>query len=332
MNHKSNILVTGGTGFLGAYILKELVQQGAAVRAIKRSASKMPEFIDPDILNKVDWVEGDILDSIALEEAMQGIDTVIHTAAIVSFSKKERKNMYHVNIEGTANVVNAALETGVRRLIYISSVAALGRKKNSSTVDETVKWEDGKNNTHYAISKFRAELEAWRGFAEGLEGVVLNPATILGYGNWNEGSCAIFKNAYKEFGWYTNGINGFTDVEDVARAAVLLAQSDITEERFIVCNDNWRFRKLLDTIADAFSKKRPGKEATPFLSSIAWRVEKLKSLFNGGKPLITKESAKVANSATSFDGSKLAKTLPGFQYRPLEETIRKACTRYKIDL
>ncbi|MCD2424560.1 NAD-dependent epimerase/dehydratase family protein [Niabella pedocola] len=302
--------------------------QGIPVRAIKRSASILPAFIDPEILSKVEWVEGDILDVLSLEEAMEGIDTVIHSAAIVSFAKKERRHMYQVNVEGTANVVNMALQTGVRRLVHISSVAALGRKKESSTVDETAKWEDNKNNTHYAISKFRAELEAWRGFAEGLEGIVLNPATILGYGNWNEGSCAIFKNVYKEFGWYTNGINGFTDVEDVAKAAVLLAHAPITEERFIVCNDNWRFRKLLNTMADAFGKKQPGREASPFISGLAWRLELLKSFFTGAKPLITKESAKVANSETLFDGSKLVKALPGFEYRPLEETIRNACQTY----
>ncbi len=313
---------------MGAYILKTLVLQGIPVRAIKRSASILPAFIDPEILSKVEWVEGDILDVLSLEEAMEGIDTVIHSAAIVSFAKKERRHMYQVNVEGTANVVNMALQTGVRRLVHISSVAALGRKKESSTVDETAKWEDNKNNTHYAISKFRAELEAWRGFAEGLEGVVLNPATILGYGNWNEGSCAIFKNVYKEFGWYTNGINGFTDVEDVAKAAVLLAHAPITEERFIVCNDNWRFRKLLNTMADAFGKKQPGREASPFISGLAWRLERLKSFFTGAKPLITKESAKVANSETLFDGSKLVKALPGFEYRPLEETIRNACQTY----
>ncbi|ANH84133.1 3-beta hydroxysteroid dehydrogenase [Niabella ginsenosidivorans] len=322
------MLVTGGTGLLGAYILKELVQQGLSVRAIKRSHSILPRFIDPQILNKVEWVEGDILDVTALEEAMQGIDTIIHSAAVVSFSKKDRRRMYKVNVEGTANVVNMALQTDVRRLVYISSVAALGRRKDSRTVNETARWEEGSNNTHYAISKFNAELEAWRGFAEGLEGAVLNPATILGYGNWEEGSCAIFKNVYKEFDWYTNGVNGFADVEDVARAAVMLAQSAITEERFIVCNDNWSFRKLLNTIADGFGKKRPSKEATPFLSSIAWRIEWLKSLLSSSKPLITKESAKVANSATLFDGSKLANTLPGFQYRPLEETILNACRRY----
>nr|WP_262903558.1 NAD-dependent epimerase/dehydratase family protein [Niabella beijingensis] len=307
-----------------------MVQQGVSVKALKRPASKIPTFVDQELLNRVDWIEGDILDITSLEEAMQGIDTVIHSAAIVSFSKKERRHMYQVNVEGTANVVNMALQAGVRRLIHISSVAAIGRKKDSSTVDETAKWEDSKNNTHYAISKFRAELEVWRGFAEGLEGVVLNPATILGYGNWNDGSCAIFKNVYKEFGWYTSGINGFADVEDVAKATAMLLNSSISEKRFIVCNANWRFRQLLDTMADAFGKKRPHRHASPFLSGLAWRMEWLKSLITRSKPLVTRESAKVANSETLFDGSRLPEALPGFQYRPLEETIQNACSRYKL--
>jgi len=324
----SNILVTGGTGFVGAYIIKELVQQGFSVRAIKRTTAQLPEFIEPAILNKVDWVEGDILDVVALEEAMQGIDAVIHSAAVVSFSKKERSKMYHVNIEGTKNVVNTSLETGVPRIVYISSVAAIGRKLTGGTVNEKAQWEDSKANTHYAISKFKAELEVWRGFAEGLEGVILNPATVLGYGNWNQSSSGIFKSAYNEFKWYTNGVNGFTDVEDLARAAVMLLESPITEERYIVCNDNWPFRKLFDTMADNFGKKRPYREATPFLSAVAWRLEKIKSLFTGRKPLLTRESAKVANSFTRFDNAKLLKTLPGFAYTPLEATIQKACNKY----
>jgi nucleoside-diphosphate-sugar epimerase len=304
------------------------VQQGFSVRAIKRTTAQLPEFIEPAILNKVDWVEGDILDVVALEEAMQGVDAVIHSAAVVSFSKKERSKMYHVNIEGTKNVVNTALETGVPRILYISSVAAIGRKLTGGTVNEKAQWEDSKANTHYAISKFKAELEVWRGFAEGLEGVILNPATVLGYGNWNQSSSGIFKSAYNEFKWYTNGVNGFTDVEDLARAAVMLLESAITEERYIVCNDNWPFRKLFDTMADNFGKKRPYKEATPFLSAVAWRLEKIKSLFTGRKPLLTRESAKVANSFTQFDNAKLLKTLPGFAYTPLEVTIQKACNKY----
>ncbi|GAB3420188.1 NAD-dependent epimerase/dehydratase family protein [Niabella aquatica] len=317
---------------MGAYILKELVLQGFAVRAIKRSSAKLPAFIDPGILQKVEWVEGDILDVVSLADAMQGVDTVIHSAAIVSFHKRERAKMYHVNIEGTKNVVNAALENNVKRLVYISSVAAIGRKLTGSTVNEKAQWEDSRANTHYATSKFKAELEVWRGFAEGLEGVVLNPATILGFGNWDQSSCGLFKTAYNEFKWYSNGVNGFADVEDVAKITVALMNSAITRERFIVCNDNWPFRKLFDTMADAFGKKRPSKQVTPFLSGIAWRMEKLKSIFSGKKPLLTKESAKVANSFTRFDNSKLLNALPGFSYTPLEQTIQKGCTKYLANL
>lgn len=329
MTDPSKILITGGTGFLGAYMIKQLIEEGYTVKAIKRHSSVLPRFIPKNILDKVAWVDGDILDIISLLDAMQDVDTVIHAAAIVSFHKKDRNMMYQVNVEGTRNVVNTALEAGVKKFIHISSVAALGRKKNSTIVDETAKWEESTNNTHYAITKHYAELEAWRGFAEGLEGVILNPATILGYGDWHTGSNAIFKNVYDEYGWYTNGMNGFTDVEDVARAVTKLLAIGITEERFIVCNNNWPFKKLLDTIADGFGKKRPDKLATPFLSQIAWRLEKIKSLLSGKPSLITRESAAVANSETVFDNQKLLKVLPGFQYTPLEETIYKACEKYK---
>lgn len=265
-----------------------------------------------------------------MEDAMQGIDMVIHSAAVVSFSKSDRSKMYRVNVEGTKNVVNTALGSNVKRLVYISSVAAIGRKLNGTWVDEFAKWEDNKSNTHYAISKFNAELEVWRGFSEGLDGVILNPATILGYGDWNHGSCGLFKSAYNEFKWYTNGVNGFADVEDVARITVALTASNISHERFIVCNDNWAFRKLFNTMADYFGKKRPYKEATPFISYIAWCIEKIKALFSGHAPLLTKESVKVANSITRFSNTKLLKALPEFNYTPLEETIRAACEKYKL--
>lgn len=321
------VLVTGGTGFLGSYIIKQLVEKGYAVRAIRRS-NNIPSWISKEIMNKVEWVEGDVLDVVALEEAMEGVDSVIHSAAIVSFVKKERKNMYQVNVEGTANVVNMMLEKNIRRLVHISSVAALGRSAGGGHVNEEKKWEESKVNTHYAKSKYKAELQVWRGMGEGLEAVILNPSTILGYGDWNNGSCAIFKNVYEEFKWYAPGINGFVDVEDVAKAAVQLMESNITEQRFIVNGDTWPFKKLQDTIADAFNKKRPTRQTTPFLMNIAWRLEKIKSIFTGKKPLLTKESARVAQSQTWFENDKLLKTLPGFSFTPLEETIKKACEKY----
>jgi nucleoside-diphosphate-sugar epimerase len=322
------ILVTGGTGFLGSYIIKELIEKGYAVRAIKRSFAKLPFYIPSAVFEKVEWIEGDILDIISLEEAMEGVDTVIHSAAIISFEKKDRKRMYHVNVEGTANMVNTALEKGISKFVHISSVAALGRSKMISHVDEEKRWQESKSNTHYAISKYKSEMEVWRAIGEGLHAVIVNPSTILGYGDWNTSSCKIFKTVYNEFPWYTTGINGFVDIEDVARAVIMLAEKDISGERFIVSSENWSFQKLLNTIADGFEKKHPHRRATPFLGEIAWRMEKVKNLFSGKRPLLTKESARVAHSHTYFSNDKLLAALPQFSFTPLEESIKKACKKY----
>jgi len=323
----TKILITGGTGFLGSYIIKTLIEKGYAVRALRRS-NKFPNWIAKDIMEKVEWVDGDILDVVSLEDAMQGIDTVIHSAAIVSFVEKDRKEMYQVNIEGTANVVNIALENNVKRLVHISSVAALGRSAGGGHVDEEKKWEESKVNTHYAKSKYRAELEVWRGMAEGLDAVILNPSTILGYGDWRSSSCAIFKTVHDGFNWFAPGINGFVAVEDVANATVLLMETNITAQRYIVNGDTWPFKKLMDTMADAFGKKRPTRKTTPFLMKIAWRVEKIKSFFTGNRPLLTRESARVAASQTYFENDKILKALPGFSFTPLDEAIKKAAEKY----
>ncbi len=322
------IFVTGGTGFLGAYIIQNLVRKGQQVRALRRS-DQLPFFLPANLAAQVEWIEGDVFDVVALQEGMTGADAVVHSAAVVSFHGAERHQMYRVNIEGTANVVNAALDCGVRRFLHVSSVAALGRTAKEELVTEEKKWATSATNTHYAISKHHAEVEVWRGFAEGLEGVIINPSTILGFGNWHQSSCAIFRNAYREFPWYTKGINGFVGVEDVAEAAVQLLLSDIRERRFIVNGDNWSFQQLFNTMAAGFHKKPPHREATPFLGQAAWRLEKLKALFSGRKPLLTRETAKVAQSRTRFDNQALLAALPGFRYTPLETVIKDACARYE---
>ena len=321
------VLVTGGTGFIGAYIIKELIQKGYSVRAIRRS-NKLPFFISPDILNKAEWVNGDVLDVISLNEALKGVDAVIHSAALVSFLKKERAQMYNTNVDGTANLVNLALEHEVKKLVHISSISALGRTFTGEKVTEEKKWTISKLNSHYGISKHKAEMEVWRGMGEGLDAVIINPSTVLGFGNWHDSSCAIFKNVYKGFKWYTKGINGFVDVEDVAKIAVLLMESNISEERFIISHENWEFQKLFNAMADAFGKRPPSWEATPFLSSIAWRFEKLRSMLNGSKPLITKETALIALSKTFWQNDKILKALPGFSFNSLEQCITNACKNY----
>jgi dihydroflavonol-4-reductase len=322
------VLITGGTGFLGSYIIKELIEKNYSVRAIRRSASKPPFYISPAILEKVEWVEADILDTVSLEEVMEGVEAVIHSAAMISFHKNDKARLYQVNVQGTANVVNTALEKNISRLVHISSVAALGRSEISSHINEEKKWQENKINTHYAVSKYRAELEVWRAMGEGLNAVIMNPSTVLGYGDWNTSSCRIFKTIYDGFSWYSTGINGFVDIEDAARIAVLLMESNLSEERFIVNADNWSFQQLFNTIADGFGKKHPHRKATPFLGSIAWRMEKVKSLFSGNRPLLTKESARVAQNQAFFSNDKLLAALPGFSFTHLQESINKACKKY----
>lgn len=303
------------------------MQQGYRIRALRRG-NTIPFFIPATVFSKVEWVQGDILDTSVLENAMEGADAVIHCAAKVSFVAADHLSMLKTNIEGTANVVNAALLKNIKRLVHISSVAALGRTSNGETVTEKKEWEDSRINTQYAISKYNAEMEVWRGIGEGLNAVMLNPSTILGYGDWNNSSCAIFKSAYNEFPWYTNGINGFVAVEDVARATVLLMESSISNERFIVNGDNWSFRRLFATMADAFGKKHPHREATPMMAEMAWRLEKVKTLFTGKPSLLTKESARIAQTTTYFSNSKICSALPGFSFTPLEECVKNACNHY----
>lgn len=326
-NPTKKILVTGGTGFLGSYIIKSLIEEGYTVRAIRRT-DKIPFWISPAIIAKIEWVEGDVLDIVSLEDAMEGIDAIIHAAAIVSFSKKDRKEMYKINVEGTANVVNVALEKNIHRFIHISSVAALGRTVGGGHVDEEKKWERSKANTHYAQSKFKAELQVWRAFQEGLEGIILNPSTVLGFGDWNSSSCALFKNVFKGVKWFTDGINGFVAVEDVALATSSALASDITEQRYIVNGENLGFKEIQENMCAAFGKKKPFKQATPFLLGIAWRIEKIKSFFTKQKPLITKESVRIAQSKTYFDNTKIKNAFPAIKFTPLKKTIDEACKKY----
>ncbi len=321
------ILVTGGTGFLGAYIIQNLVEKNIPVKAIRRSL-QTPFFIPDDVWQKVEWVDTDLFDVVGLSEAMQGCTGVIHSAAVVSFNRADCHRMLQVNIEGTKNVVNSALEQGIKRFIHISSVAAIGRTEAENLVTEDKQWIESRSNTQYAISKKGAELEAWRGFAEGLEGIIVNPSTILGFGNWHQSSCALFKNVYKGFPWYTNGVNGFVGVHDVAEAVVQLLQSSITEKRFIVNAENCTFQKVFTTMATGFGKQPPYKRATPFLAELAWRAESVKHFFGGGTPLLTKESARVAHSKTSFDNSALLQALPQFSFTPLETVIKNSCEKY----
>ncbi|RAJ85431.1 nucleoside-diphosphate-sugar epimerase [Chitinophaga dinghuensis] len=321
------ILVTGGTGLLGSHLIRSLVEAGKPVRAIYRKA---PAAQLQDIHHKIEWVEGDILDVVGLEEVMEGIRQVYHCAGMVSFTPGNN-GLRKVNVEGTANVVNCALDAGVEKLVHVSSVAALGRAKDGQHITEESEWVPSKHNSQYAVSKFDGELEVWRGIAEGLPAVVVNPSIILGSGFWEDGSSAIFKNVYKEFPYYTRGVNGFVDVRDVAKAMMMLMDAPVTGERFILSADNWSYKDLFTSMANALHRKPPVKEATPFMTGLVWRVEKIKHMLGGKSPLITKETAHTAQLKVFYDNKKIQQFLPAFHFRSLATTIEETCQDFLRD-
>ena len=314
------ILVTGGTGFLGSHLLRSLVRAGKPVRALHRR--HIPQQV-ADIRDQVEWVPGDVLDTGALEDAMQGIEQVYHCAAVVSFQPDKRAEMLRINVEGTANVVNLALNANVKKVVHVSSVAALGRARQQTDINETAQWEDSKNNSYYAISKHLSEMEIWRGIAEGLDAVIVNPSIILGSGFWHDGSGMLLKNAWKEFPYYTEGINGFVDVQDVVEVMIRLMDSDITAQRYVLSAENWPYRQLFTVMAEAMGKKPPHIAAKPWMAELVWRIEKFKGMITGKRPVLTKETARTAQLKVFYNSDKVIQALPAFRFKPLEQTVKE---------
>ncbi|MEO6813161.1 MAG: NAD-dependent epimerase/dehydratase family protein [Ginsengibacter sp.] len=322
-NQEQKILVTGAAGLVGNELVKQLLQDGYKVIAIYHSTPLSVSHPNLKI------VSCDILDVIALEEVMQGISHVYHCAAIVSFDHKERYHLLKINVEGTANVVNACIDARVQKLVHVSSVAALGRIRKGETVTEKMNWTQETSNSIYGKSKYLGELEVWRGIGEGLNAVIVNPTIILGGDNWETGSSAIFKTAYNEFKWFTEGISGFVDVRDVVRAMILLMNSEITAQRFILNGENLSYREIFSEIADCFGKRKPYKKVTPFLAGIVWRMELIKTMMTGKKHLLTKETARTSQAKVFFDNSKILKALPQFQFNKIKDTIIDTCAILK---
>ena len=326
------ILVTGGTGFLGAHLLYHLTLAGKEIRALKRghSSLKLVNKIfsyytkTPDILlSKIEWVTGDVLDLFSLQEAFIGVKKVYHTAAVVSFEPGEKKQMLHTNVAGTANVVNVALEKKIDKLCYVSSIAALGRSSDKKPISEHTHFSTSETPSTYAISKYEAEREVWRGIHEGLNAVIVNPSVILGPGNWNTGSAKLFQTIYNGLKFYTKGVNGFVDVNDVARVMMLLMESDVAGEQFLVTAEDVSYHQLFTMMAEVLKVKPPKREAGVFLSTMYWRLLAIKSLVTGKNPTVTKETAQTAQQVFHYDNGKLLKHLD-FQYMPVEESVKQA--------
>lgn len=319
------ILVTGGTGFLGSHLIRLLVQSGYRVRALRRAGSAM-DLVE-EVAGWVEWVEADVTDIVALEDAFQGVTHVMHCAAISSFHPRDAERLKNTNVDGTTHVVNLALDFGIQKLIHVSSIAAFGRMKERPRLDETAKWVQSKDNSRYAVSKYLSEQEVWRAHVEGLPVAIVNPAVILGSGFWDAGSPRFFSQIDQGLKFWPIGRSGMVDVRDVARFMLLLLESNVAGERYILNAQDIAFQDLFKMIAQALGTRPPAIKVTPLLAEVAWRVEWLKEKILGTEPVVTKESARSSVSSFFYDNKK-SLTLPGFEYRPLEHTIREIAAQY----
>ena len=328
------VFITGATGFIGSHIARTYLANGHAVSVLHREGSGHGMLAD--VADRVTWHVGDILDIPSLEAAIRpGVD-VIHAAAIVSFVPKDRDQMEKVNVEGTANVVNVCLKAGVRKLGYVSSIASLGKPVakgeevgQPALITEDQKWEESPLNSNYAKSKYRAELEVWRGVAEGLNAVMVNPTVVLGAGDWTRSSLQLIKYVHDERPFYTDGLVSYVDVLDVAESLYRLMQSDVTAERYILNGGTIPYRTLLNEIAGAIGKRPPTVRVPPLLTRVLWPIEAVRSWLTGRAPLITRETARSASSHYRFDGHKIEQAT-GYQYRPLRETLRRVADALEL--
>lgn len=313
------VLVTGASGFLGLHLVRYLSAHGVKTRALYHNH---PPTGDLKNLPGIEWVQCDLLDVFAIEEAMQGITDIYHCAAIVSFDPGKRKDILHFNPESTGNLVNQALLQNVRKMVYVSSIAALGRTGDQGKeITEEEEWGESRYNSAYGISKYLAEMEVWRGIGEGLNAVIINPGIIIGAGNGHDLPSRLMKFAYREFPFYSKGVNSWVGADDVVQIMVQLMASGIEGERFIVSNANLAYKDVLAQMAKALNKKPARYLATGWMTGMAWRLSLLRSMITGKNPIITRETVNNANSICFYNNDKLLNALPGFAYTPLEASI-----------
>lgn len=307
------ILVTGGTGLVGAHLLLHLIENGEKVRAIyrrkhniQRTKSLFQHYDKSALFDAIEWVQADILDIPSLEHAFVNCTQVYHCAAMISFNPKDENLLRKTNIEGTANIVNFCIAKGVQKLCYVSSISAIGDLAAHETIKtEETEWNPEKHHSDYAISKYGAEMEIWRGQQEGLNVIIVNPGIIIGPGFEDQGSGQLIKKIADGFSFYTLGSSGFVAVDDVVRIMYQLTQSSICNERFILIAQNIVFQDLFNTIADCLKVKRPSIEAKPFMIKIFWSINNILSVFSRKNTNISKDTLRSFMSSDIYSNDKI---------------------------
>lgn len=329
------ILVTGGTGLVGAHLLYKLCNVNDQIVALYRNKDTQKNtqeifdlYGDSSLFHKIIWRKADITDLPALELAFKDITHVYHAAAMVSFSPKDSEKLRKVNIEGTANIVNLCITNHIKKLCYVSSIATLSKKPGFSEMDEDSEWNPEGDHSDYSLSKFGGEMEVWRGSQEGLEVAIVNPGVIFGFGMWNVNTGKLFHQIKNGFKFYTTGIVGVVDVSDVTNVMILLMNSNIKNERFVMVSKNLSFKDIFTVIANKLEVKPPKFKIGKVMTEIIWRINSFFSILSFGNLQIglNKYSAKSAHKKRFYDGTKITKSVD-FTYTPFDITIEKIASK-----
>ncbi len=328
-------LVTGVTGLVGSHLALELLKTEQKIIAIKRESTNtdlvkktfsyyLPEQQVEQFFKKIEWREADLLNPYELYEAMEGIDEVYHCAGLISYSPRDRYRVYEVNIEGTANTVNAALERKIKKFIYVSSVASLGSKTDDEEIDEETYAVPAEKYSIYSKSKYYAEMQVWRGQEEGLNIAIVNPSVILGPpADWKRKLIGkMFIQIWRGLPFYIDGVLGYVDVRDVVKAMIELANREIFGHRFIVNAANLSYYEIFSMVADALGKPRPKYKVGPAVFRAIYGIDKVRTFVTSGKALVTKEMIKYIGEKQYYSSKKLLQFLPDFEYIPISETIK----------
>ena len=332
------ILITGATGLVGGNLIWHLLQQNESVEAIRRPSGNLnalntifsfytstPEFY----LSRINWRIADVLDEKSIDAAMQGISTVYHCAAVVSLGNDSHK-LVETNVLGTRNVVQSALRNNIQKFCFVSSIAACGKTFNGSLIDENSCWTDSPTLSVYSRSKYDSELEVWKGMEEGLNAVIVNPGVILGVSGTDSGSSQLFHQVQKGLLFYVNGGSGYVDVQDVVKVMMLLTQSEISGQRFIVVGENCSNKDILNWMSDGFGTHRPficiGEKLFLLIACLSEFIGKVFHFH----PLIDQGTARSATSGSFYSSRKIIQAF-NFQFTPIEKSIKSICQFMKKD-
>jgi len=315
---------------VGSRLAFDLIKKGASVRCTKRSTSdtgfvkEIFRFYDPeigtDLFHKIEWVEAELLDVYQLEKALEGVSIVYHTAALVSYKKKDRKYLLETNVKGTANLVNVCVGANIKSFCHVSSVAALGRPNDPGFTDETTKWSSTKTRSNYALSKHLSEKEVWRGSGEGLNVTLVNPSVILGPAKPNQSSGSLMHLLKKGISYYPSGQTGFVDVRDVSKMSISLVEHEIYNERFILNAENLAYLELLELAAEVFNNKPPHFKVGRFSLEIARLAEAARSKLQDTEAKITSETVKSALQHNLFSNERIRSEI-GVEFIPVRDSL-----------